>query len=151
MSYQKDGLISSLNRYSAAGFREMWGDFLQLYPHGCLCFGVYMEERCWGRWRGSWRADLGSRRLDWSLAVVIQKARLQCSTLSAFGFFFFFLMPFTSKEEAQAVIVGVDLCFEGCSSVWCGEEGGLVMSTGGRVWALNERWERTNETSFSQA
>lgn len=31
--------------------------------------------------------------------------------------FFFFLMPFTSKEEAQAVIVGVDLCFEGCSSV----------------------------------
>lgn len=27
------------------------------------------------------------------------------------------LMPFTSKEEAQAVIVGVDLCFEGCSSV----------------------------------
>lgn len=28
-----------------------------------------------------------------------------------------FLMPFTSKEEAQAVIVGVDLCFEGCSSV----------------------------------
>lgn len=92
---------------------------------------------------GSWL-----RRLDWSLAVVIQKARQQCSTPSAFGLF---LMPFTSKEEAQAVIVGVDLCFEGCSSVWCGEEGGLVMSRGGWVWALNERWERTNETSFSQA
>lgn len=85
MSYQKDGLISPLNCYSAVGFREMWGDFLLLYPHGCLCFGVYMEER---GWRGSLKSGSRSRRLDWRLAVVIRKARQRLSVPSAFRLFF---------------------------------------------------------------
>lgn len=150
MSYQKDDLISPLICSSAVSFREIWGDFLLLYPHGCLCFGVYMEEK----WRGGGGAV--------EERILVEEIRLKSGGCNPKGqtaelrtirlWAFFFLMPFTSKEEAQAVIVGVDLCFEGCSSVWCGEVGGLVMSTGRRVWALNERWERTNEISlFSQA
>lgn len=79
-----------------------------------MCFGVYVEEK----WRGGGGAV--------EERILVEEIRLksggcnpkgQTAELRSIRLWAFFLMPFTSKEEAQAVIVGVDLCFEGCSSV----------------------------------